>query len=212
MTSKTQTITCSSCGAKHETRPMGELMAEEELRRLVAECMITYTWSRDLLLPLPDDMTGKCCVLKPTALGKRWQLAKFQLVAVTGGFGCKADSLGSKVFGHHLADEEDCQYTRSDFIGEATPELIEACLSDTRTEAPFDPNDKCYLVIGTGMTYGRAADLKTAKANCKRVGGKPMVAYHCHAETYINDMAMMCWSKKAEAPVEVWRSKRYQGE
>ena len=85
-------------------------------------------------------------------------------------------------------------------------------MADRRTEAPFDPNDKCYLVIGTGMTYGRAADLKTAKANCKRVGGKPMVAYHCHAETYINDMAMMCWNRKGGEPVEVWRSKRYQGE
>ena len=119
MTSKTVTLKqCSSCGAMHETHSMCELMAEEELRRLVAECMITYTWSRDLLLPLPDDMTGKCCVLKPNALGKRWQLAKYQLVAVTGGFGCKVDSLGSKVFGHHLADEEDCQYTRSE-IGRA---------------------------------------------------------------------------------------------
>jgi hypothetical protein len=193
-----------------EEAPSAADLAEHNAAVFAEQMITTGNAPSAMLRPLPDDMTGTVCVLRPTALGKRWQLAKFQLVFISGGFGCKVASLGSKVFGHHLADDEDCQFTRQDFIGQATAELIEACMADTRSELPIDPTETCYMAIGTGMTYAKRETIGEAKAAVKRLGGKTVVVFKCHPETYINDMASLTWPRAVPEPVEVWKSKGYK--
>ena len=158
------------------------------------------------LLPLPDDYEGHVLVLHPDKLGARWQLPKFQLIECRGGFGCKPDKIGSKVFGTFLADGEDTQYRRGDFIGEASETMIADALADTRQAAPIDPTQRAFLVIGKNLSWGRADTLEAAKKNC-RVNGMPIYGFHCHPETYLTDFGMLAWPKGCERPVEVWKRK-----
>ncbi len=153
-------------------------------------------------LPFPSDMTDKVCVIRADALGARWQKPKFQLVRVTGGFGCKLENTGSKVFGTTIADGENWSGRRSDFIGEASPELISECLADLEGELPLDPTQMMYLAIGDGA-WGKGDTLEAAKKVCKRAGGKPRIAYHCHVETWVGDFAIH-WPDGAPEPVRVW--------
>lgn len=203
-----KTITCPTCATKLAVQPLETLAIEYEDEMLVAAGPVTYEWVDKFLLPLPDDFTGKVMVLRPDALGERWQRAKFQLLRVTGGFGAQAGKIGTKVYGTHLADGEDTECRRSDFIGEATPYLIELAARDKAPEAPLDLTRMGYFALGTSGTWGRAATPQGAKDQVRKAGGKPRVVYHCHIETRLTDLYYMQWPKGAPEPVEVWRSKK----
>lgn len=70
------------------------------------------------------DFVGKVMVLNPTMLKDSCKSGDFQLVFCTGGFGCSPTASGRKVYGEFLADGENCQYQRDDFIGELKPEHL----------------------------------------------------------------------------------------
>jgi hypothetical protein len=163
-------------------------------------------FTREQLAPLPDDMTGHICVIAASCLGSRWQLPKFQLIRVTGGFGAVRGNLGSKVYGEHLADGEWRQLRSNDFIGVASQEQIDEAMADERGELPIDPANLGYLVIGKGLAFGKSKDLAEAKKLCRQ-NGKPMLAYHCHMETQLTDMGSLQWPHGAPEPKLVWEAK-----
>lgn len=61
----------------------------------------------------------KLLILKPSALREEFRNPFFQYFYAMSGFGCYPDKLGGKVFGKFLADGENCQFRRNDFIGAA---------------------------------------------------------------------------------------------
>lgn len=73
-----------------------------------------------------EDMeyTGKVLVLNAKVLQDEYKTPDNQLFYASGGNGCKAESLGTKVFGRHLNDGEETYYRRSDFIGVMKLDLI----------------------------------------------------------------------------------------
>ena len=161
--------------------------------------------TKDQLNPVPDDMTGHVMVLRATALGKRWQLPKFQLVKVSGGFGAHAESLGTKVFGRCLGDNEEATWHRCDFIGEAKQEQIDAALADERGASLVDLKAMHYLCMGSDMTYGTGATVDESQENCRRAGGKPIIVYRCHEETQFDGLTLT-WPNGAEPATVAWRS------
>ena len=205
----TQTHTCGTCGAMHETQNLEDLMREEEMRQRVATCPILPEWIKGgLVEPLGNvDYTGLTLVLRPDSLGERYRRAKFQLVEVTGGFGCKPDSLGTKVYGTHLADGEEAQFRRSDFIGIATPKLIEYCAADKAGPTPIAPDAVGFLAIGRGA-WAKGATEKEAKSKLRKsYGCAAQVVYRCHKETQYDGFSLT-WPKASTVPCEaVWQSK-----
>lgn len=61
----------------------------------------------------------KLLILKPTSLKDEFRKPFFQYFYAYSGFGCYPNRSGSKVFGKFLADGEDAQFHRSDFLGAA---------------------------------------------------------------------------------------------
>lgn len=88
------------------------------------------------------DFNGKVMVLDPTMLKDEYKSGDYQAVLCDGGFGCAPDASGRKVYGKFLFDDEQCQYQRTDFIGELKPkfypdwlkEKMEALQTPTQTE------------------------------------------------------------------------------
>ena len=67
---------------------------------------------------------------------------------------------------------------------------------------------KCFMAIGQ-WCWAKADTVRAAKAKLRAQGAQCSVVYRCHPETYIDDMGLsLRWPKAAEAPVEVWVSKR----
>ncbi len=164
--------------------------------------MITIDSEGLIPLDIQVDFTGKTLVLNKSKLGSRFQLSKFQIVKIDGGFGCKPDSLGGKVFGTHLGDNESTAYRRGDFIGEASPTLIEKALGDPHGELPVDPSARHFMAIGGGG-WGTGETIEEAQRSCKQAGGTASVVFDCHKETRISDMAMV-WPNGVGEPVTVW--------
>lgn len=87
-----------------------------------------------------DDYEGKLCVLAITSLHQDYQKPQFQLFKATGGFGCKVENIGTKVFGVFVADEENAQMRRGQFLGVLKDEVIKelgicpSCLINTLHE------------------------------------------------------------------------------
>lgn len=75
---------------------------------------------------LSDDKeyTEKLLILKPTTLKDEFRRPFFQYFYAQSGFGCYPDKLGGKVLGKFLADGENGQFRRSDFLGVADPEKL----------------------------------------------------------------------------------------
>ena len=75
---------------------------------------------------LSDDKeyAEKLLILKPTTLKDEFRRPFFQYFYAQSGFGCYPDKLGGKVFGRFLADGENGQFRRSDFLGVADPEKL----------------------------------------------------------------------------------------
>lgn len=158
------------------------------------------------LLPLPDDLTGRTLVLAPDKLGARFQLPKFQIVRATGGFGCKPQSLGTKVYVEFVCDGDEATYTSGAFIGEASPEMIENAKTDDTPEAPVDLNDMSYMAIGDGR-WVKAPTEKEAKAKLKALRCKCAAVYYTHSETGFDGM-FLTWPKGAKPAELVWERKK----
>lgn len=159
------------------------------------------------LLPLPDDMRGCICAIRASGLGKRYQMKKFQLVAVAGGFGAERGNIGSKVFGEHIVDGEHAQFRRNDFIGVPTEAQIAAAMAEEGGPLPIDPDDMTYLVIGKGLAFAKDVALDQAKKLCKKYGD-PLLAYRCHVETHLTDFGSLEWPKDVAAPELVWQKEK----
>ncbi len=67
---------------------------------------------------------GRLMVLEPSILVKEYKQADYQLVYCIGGFGCSPRARGRIVYGSFLKDNEECQFHRSDFIGELKSEFL----------------------------------------------------------------------------------------
>ena len=72
----------------------------------------------------PPDYTGKLLILRDTSLSEEYRTPENQLFLAESGFGCDADKIGRKVFGHFLSDGEKAQFYREDFIGVIADEHI----------------------------------------------------------------------------------------
>jgi len=62
-------------------------------------------------------------VLNPSVLKDECKTPRDQLFYATHGNGCRPDSLGTKVFGFHVADGEKTYYCRTEFISAMKEEL-----------------------------------------------------------------------------------------
>ncbi len=63
------------------------------------------------------DYEGKVLVLRGDVLKDRYKTPEDQLFLADGGFGCRPNSRGRKVFGKFLKDGEDTHFYREDFAG-----------------------------------------------------------------------------------------------
>lgn len=70
------------------------------------------------------DYTGKVLAVRPDILKDEYKTPADQLFYATGGFGCKSDSLGRKIYGVLLSGGEECVFLRGDIIGVVKLELI----------------------------------------------------------------------------------------
>ena len=66
----------------------------------------------------------KLLILKPEVFKEEFQKPYYQYFYAQSGFGCYPEKLGGKVFGKFLADSENGQFRRSDFLGAADPEKL----------------------------------------------------------------------------------------
>ena len=62
--------------------------------------------------------------IRPDILRDEYKTPADQLFYAMSGFGCKGNSLGRKVFGTLLKDDEYCTFLRGDIIGVIKLELI----------------------------------------------------------------------------------------
>lgn len=74
--------------------------------------------------PQGMNFEGKIMVLSPDMLNEQHKTRDEQLFYCVGGFGCSPDKTGRKVMGEFLADGEQTNFYRQDFLGEAKPELL----------------------------------------------------------------------------------------
>lgn len=70
------------------------------------------------------DYKGKVLAVRPDILKDEYKTPDNQLFYATGGFGCKEDSLGRKIYGVLLKDREECVFLRGEVIGAVKLELI----------------------------------------------------------------------------------------
>lgn len=70
------------------------------------------------------DYTDKVVVIDPKNLQDEYKKPEYQLFYATGGFGCKPDSLGRKVYGQYLTDGAKGVFYRGDFLGVMKLDLI----------------------------------------------------------------------------------------
>lgn len=139
--------------------------------------------------PIFGDITDKVCVIRPTGLNKRYQLPRFQLFKVTGGFGCKPENTGSKVFGFYVADNEEDTRRRYDFIGVASDGLIKQALDDTTPVKQINPNDVAYLIISNNQHWAIGESISDAKSKLSSIGGRGISqCFLCHPETFVDEM------------------------
>lgn len=66
----------------------------------------------------------KLLILKPEVFKEEFQKPYYQYFYAQSGFGCYPEKLGGKVYGKFLADGENGQFRRSDFLGVADTEQL----------------------------------------------------------------------------------------
>jgi hypothetical protein len=154
------------------------------------------------LRPLSSDLYNKIVVLNHTLLNSRHQIPRFQLLKATGGFGCKADSLG-KIFARCLADGSDVTVYRRDLIGEANEMLVHVAMSDVTPVTPINEKLREFLVIAKGGQQARGETVEQAKERLKRITRAQIIAaYEVHPESYVTDMGFLTYPEGIR-PVEI---------
>ena len=71
-----------------------------------------------------QDYTGKLLVMKAETLKEEYRTPENQLFYATGGFGCRPNASGRRVFGIFLSDGEQTSFYRQDFHGVIADEHI----------------------------------------------------------------------------------------
>lgn len=156
--------------------------------------MKLITSNSEGLRPLDGDLTGECLVLSHLRLHRRYQMPRFQIFKATGGFGCKPGSLGSKVYGVFIADNEDGQWRRSDFIGIATKELIHDALADDTPVPSINPHERHYLLVSNDGHYESGDTVNQAMQRLRRMTrAKVRHAFLCHPESTINEFGFLSY-------------------
>ncbi|MFI3214875.1 MAG: DUF3849 domain-containing protein [Eubacteriales bacterium] len=83
------------------------------------------------------NFTDKIMVLNPKVLYDEYKTPDDQLILCSSGFGCSPTASGRKAFGQYLNDGTNCEFNRSDFIGELKeenyPTWLKEKLSQTQT-------------------------------------------------------------------------------
>ena len=86
------------------------------------------------------DYTGKLLVMKPETLKEEFRTPENQLFFATGGFGCRPNASGRRVFGIFLSDGEQTSFYRQDFLGVIADEHIPEWARE-KLQALTDTND-----------------------------------------------------------------------
>ena len=155
------------------------------------------------LMPLVGDLTQQRLVLAHSRLNRRYQMPRFQIFHATGGFGCQANSLGSAVYGIHIADGESARWNRNDFIGIADDELVSKALEDTTPVENIDLDKRTYFLVAKDGSVETGDTPELARRRLGRItNAKVKVAYHAHPESQVNGFGLISYPKGAE-PVEV---------
>ena len=71
-----------------------------------------------------ENYEGRVLILRPSIFKDEFKKPEFQLFYANCGNGCNPDATGTKVFGFFIADGEETNYRRGDFIGAIREELI----------------------------------------------------------------------------------------
>lgn len=155
------------------------------------------------LRPLVGDLAKQRLVLSHTRLNRRYQSPRFQIFQATGGFGCQEGSLGSAVYGIHIADGESARWNRNDFIGIASDELVTKALEDLSPVEDIDTSERIYLVVAKDGSSATGDTLQAARLRLKRITKSSVrVAYHAHPESSIDNFGFLTYPAGA-VPSEV---------
>ena len=155
------------------------------------------------LRPLVGDLSKQRLVLAHTRLNRRYQSPRFQIFQATGGFGCQQGSLGSAVYGIHIADGESARWNRNDFIGIATDELVTKALEDLSPVEEIDTSERIYLVVAKDGSSATGDTLQSARLRLKRITKSSVrVAYHAHPDSSIDNFGFLTYPAGA-VPSEV---------
>lgn len=155
------------------------------------------------LRPLVGDLKNQRLVLAHNRLNRRYQMPRFQIFQATGGFGCQENSLGSAVFGIHIADGESARWNRNDFIGIADDDLVIRALEDTTPVENIDLDKRVYFLIAKDGSMETGDTIEQARQRLRRITSAAVrVAYHAHPESVVTNFGFLSWPKGAE-PVEV---------
>lgn len=165
--------------------------------------MNLITSGNEGLRPLVGNLEKQRLVLAHTRLHRRYQLPRFQIFQATGGFGCQENSLGSAVFGIHLADGESARWNRNDFIGIASDELVNMALEDTTPVENLDIGARTYLVVAKDGSTATGDTIESARQRLKRITKSSVrVAYHAHPDSSIDNFGFLTYPAGA-TPSEV---------
>ena len=160
------------------------------------------------LTPLVGDLTGQFLVLSHERLNRRYQMPRFQIFKATGGFGCKEGSLGRAVFGIHPADGEDARWSRSDFIGIASTQLVARAMQDMAPVPDIDLNERAYFLWAEDGSSAVGDTPDQAMQRLRRItSARLMQAFLTHPESHTNDFGFLVYPKGTE-PTEVKLKKK----
>lgn len=155
------------------------------------------------LTPLVGDLTDKVVVLDWRKLNRRYQLPRFQLIKAKGGFGCREDSLGSKVYGYCIADSSDVAARRHNLLGIATMELINEAMADSTAVTQIDLTLREYMLVAKDGSSERGNTIEEARQRLLRITNSAVVgAYELHPEAYLNEFGFISYPEGAP-PVQV---------
>ena len=153
--------------------------------------------------PLVGDITGKPVVIAFQHLNRRYQMPRFQIFMPTGGFGCQEGSLGSKVYGRSMADNEDSQFRREHFIGFASSELVQRAMLDTTPVPGIDLSLREYMLVSRDGRTERGDTIEQARQRLRKVTKAHVVsAWEIHPESHLTEWGAVSFPEGAP-PVEV---------
>jgi len=95
---------------------------------------------------LGENIAGKLVVIKPDVMHRDRRTADYQYFFADGGNGCRAEAIGSAVFGQNLYTGKRARWERADILGIAElaklPEWAKDRLKSLRTEKQADNHTK----------------------------------------------------------------------